>query len=125
MPVGSCVEFLYERFSQSLTIESSSLTQTCQVSLPTNSHHKLKVVIFKDKLIEYGVYNREELNGLGYSVEGTNVMEGRFKNNKLDGNGLKMDMQMGNFYKINAEKIIYGAFQNGDIRTIDIIADNE
>lgn len=71
---GTVVEFLCERFSQLLTIESSSLTQTCQLSLPTNSHHKMKVVIFKDKLIEYGVYHRDELNGLGYLVEGANVM---------------------------------------------------
>ena len=43
------------------------------------------------------MYHREELNGLGYAVEGINVMEGRFKNGKLDGNGLKMDVQMGNY----------------------------
>ena len=55
------------------------------------------MVIFKDKIIEYGVYNRDELNGLGYSVEGINVMEGRFKNGKLDGNGIKLDIQMGTF----------------------------
>ena len=95
------------------------------MSLPTNSHLKLKIVIFKDKLIEYGLYNRDELNGLGYSVDGTNVMEGRFKNGKLDGNGLKMDFQMGIFCLFNSEKIIYGTFQNGDIRTIDVIAENE
>jgi hypothetical protein len=75
------------------------------LSLPTKSHLKLKIVIFKDKLIEYGLYSREELNGLGYSVEETNVMEGRFKNGKLDGNGLKMDIQMGIFYFLIQRKL--------------------
>jgi len=73
------------------------LTQTSQISLPTSSFYKLKVAIFKDKLIQYGVFHRDELNGLGYLVEGISILEGRFKNGKLDGYGLKMDIPMGNF----------------------------
>lgn len=44
------------------------------------------------------MYYNDELNGLGYVIEGINILEGRFKNGKLDGYGLKMDVLMGNLY---------------------------